>query len=177
MKITETKFKGLKVFSGTTFNDKRGFFREIYKEKIFNSYKPIFWCISKSKKNVLRGLHLQKKKSQAKFVSVLKGKILDVVVDLRTNSKTFGKHFKIELSEKNSKSLMIPKGFAHGFLGLGKENFVLYTNDNYRSKKDEIGILWNDKRLNINWGIKNIIISEKDKKNITFKNYIDNFTK
>ena len=90
-------------------------------------------CI-KIKKNVLRGLHLQKKKSQAKFVSVLRGKILDVVVDLRKKSKTFGKHFKIELSEKNSKSIIIPKGFAHGFLGLDKENIVLYCNDNYRLK-------------------------------------------
>ena len=101
---------------------------------------------------------------QAKFVTVLKGKILDVVVDLRIKSKTFGKHFKIELSEKNSKSLLIPKGFAHGFLGLEKENIVLYSNDNYRSQKNEVGILWNDKKLKINWPKKKLIISKKIKK-------------
>ena len=135
MKIKKTKFVGLKIVHGITYFDNRGYFRELYRKKLFNKYQPLFWCISKSKKNVLRGLHLQKKNSQAKFVSVLKGKILDVVVDLRPHSKTFGKYFKIELSEKNSKSLMIPKGFAHGFLGLGDENVVLYSNDNYRSKK------------------------------------------
>ena len=111
MKIVQTKFKGLCIVNGFSFYDKRGFFREIYKNSLFKKYKPVFWCVSKSKKNVLRGLHLQKKKSQAKFVSVLRGKILDVVVDLRKKSKTFGKHFKIELSEKNSKSIIIPKGF------------------------------------------------------------------
>ena len=87
------------------------------------------------------------------MVTVLKGKILDVVVDLAKSK--LGKHFKIELSEKNSKSLLIPKGFAHGFLGLEKENIVLYSNDNYRSQKNEVGILWNDKKLKINWPKKN----------------------
>lgn len=174
MKIKKTKFVGLKIVHGITYFDNRGYFRELYRKKLFNKYQPLFWCISKSKKNVLRGLHLQKKNSQAKFVSVLKGKILDVVVDLRPHSKTFGKYFKIELSEKNSKSLMIPKGFAHGFLGLGDENVVLYSNDNYRSKKDEVGISWNDKKLNINWGKKKIIISKKDRKNISLKEYLQN---
>ena len=177
MKILKTKFKGLRIVYGITYYDNRGFFREIYRGKLFSKYKPIFWCISKSKKDVLRGLHLQKKNSQAKFVSVLKGKILDVVADLRPHSKTFGKYFKIELSEKNSKSLMIPKGFAHGFLGLGSENVVLYSNDNYRSKKDEVGISWNDKRLNINWGKKKIIISKKDKNNISLKEFLKSLKK
>lgn len=172
MRISATKFKGLKVISGKVFYDNRGFFKEIYKSKLFNSYRPTFWCASKSKKGVLRGLHLQKKNMQAKFVTVLKGKILDVVVDLRMKSKTFGKHFKIELSEKNSKSLLIPKGFAHGFLGLEKENIVLYSNDNYRSQKNEVGILWNDKKLKINWPKKKLIISKKDKKNISFNQYL-----
>ncbi len=174
MKIVQTKFKGLCIVNGFSFYDKRGFFREIYKNSLFKKYKPVFWCVSKSKKNVLRGLHLQKKKSQAKFVSVLRGKILDVVVDLRKKSKTFGKHFKIELSEKNSKSIIIPKGFAHGFLGLDKENIVLYCNDNYRSKNNEIGILWNDKDLGIKWPKKRLIISKKDKKNISFNNFVNN---
>ena len=175
MKIIKTKFKDLKIVSGSIFHDKRGFFREVYKRKLFKNYNPIFWCLSKSKKNVIRGLHLQVNNRQAKFVSVIKGKILDVVVDLRLNSKTFGKNFKIELSEKNSKSLMIPRGFAHGFLGLDKENIVLYSNDNYRSQKDEVGILWNDKNLKIKWGRKKFIISKKDKKNISFESYLKNF--
>jgi dTDP-4-dehydrorhamnose 3,5-epimerase len=177
MKLKETKFKGLKVATGVNFYDNRGFFREVFRAKLFKAYKPIFWCVSKSKKNVLRGLHLQKKNSQGKFVSVLKGEIFDVVVDLRPSSKTFCKSFGIILSEKNSKSLMIPKGFAHGFLGLGKENIVLYSNDNYRSKNNEIGILWNDKKLKINWPKKKIIISKKDKKNISLNNYLQSFKK
>ena len=174
MKIINTKFKGLKILSGKTFYDERGFFREVFKNKLIKNYKPLFWCTSKSKKNVLRGLHLQKKNSQAKFISVLKGKILDVVVDLRLKSKTFGKYFMIELSEKNSKSLFIPKGFAHGFLGLNKENIVLYSNNNYRSKKNEIGILWNDKKIKINWPKKKLIISKKDRGNITLDQYLKN---
>ena len=177
MKIKNTKFKGLKIIKGVNHYDKRGYFREVFINKIFKNKKFIFWCLSKSKKSVVRGLHLQKKNSQAKFVSVLKGKILDVVADLRPHSKTFGKYFKIELSEKNSKSLMIPKGFAHGFLGLGSENVVLYSNDNYRSKKDEVGISWNDKRLNINWGKKKIIISKKDKNNISLKEFLKSLKK
>ena len=129
--------------------------------------------MSKSKQNVLRGLHLQTKNQQEKFISVVKGKILDVVVDLRKNSKTFGKHFKIILSEKNCKSILIPEGFAHGFLGLDKENIIVYGNNNYRSKNSELGILWNDKDLNINWPKKKFIISKKDRKNFSLKKFID----
>ena len=109
--------------------------------------------------------------SQEKYVSVIKGKILDVVIDLRKNSKTFGKYFKIILSEKNSKSILIPAGFAHGFLALNKENIVLYSNNNYRAKKYEMGIMWNDKTVNIKWPKKKFIISKKDKMNISFKKY------
>ena len=141
------------------------------KRKI-KEHKPIFWCMSKSKKNVLRGLHLQTKNSQEKFVSVIKGKILDVIVDLRKKSKTFGKHFKIILSEKNSKSLLIPSGFAHGFLGLENENIVLYSNNNYRSKANEIGINWNDQTLKINWPNKKFIISKKDRNNISMSQFL-----
>ena len=125
--------------------------------------------MSKSKKNVLRGLHLQTKNSQEKFVSVIKGKILDVIVDLRKKSKTFGKHYKIILSEKNCKSIYIPPGFIHGFLGLDNENIVIYSCTNYRDKNSEVGINWNDKDLKINWNIKSPILSQKDKKNLKFK--------
>ena len=112
---------------------------------------------------------MQTKNKQGKFVSVLKGSILDVVVDLRKNSKTFGKHFKIELTEKNGKSIFIPPGFAHGFLARKNENIVHYYNTNYRSAKHEIGILWNDSSLKIKWPIKNPLLSKKDKKKFNFK--------
>ena len=114
---------------------------------------------------------MQTKNKQGKFVSVLKGSILDVVVDLRKNSKTFGKHYKIELTDKNGKSIFIPPGFAHGFLAKEKENIVHYYNTNYRSAKNEIGIIWNDNTLRIKWPIKNPILSKKDKRNLTFKQF------
>ena len=172
MKLVKTKFKGLIIFEGIRYKDNRGFFRELMKQKYFLKKKMIFWCMSKSKKNVLRGMHLQTKNQQEKFISVVKGKILDVVVDLRIKSNTFGKHFKILLSEKNCKSILIPKGFAHGFLALDKENIIVYGNSNYRSKKSELGIIWNDKDLNIKWPKKKFIISKKDKKNISLKKFI-----
>ena len=175
MKIQSTNFKGLKILNGKIFFDSRGFFREMYQKRILNMHKPIFWCMSKSKQNVFRGLHLQTENMQEKLVSVVKGKVLDIVVDLRPKSKTFGKHFKIILSDKNALSVLIPIGFAHGFVGLDKENIVLYSNNNYRSQKSEIGLLWNDKRLKINWPKKKFIISKKDKSNITFSQYLKKF--
>ena len=171
MKILDTRFRALKVIKEITHYDKRGYFREILRNTFFKNKNFIFWCVSKSKKNVIRGLHLQKKSQQDKLVSVVKGKIFDVVVDLRKKSKTYGKHSSIILSDKNSISFFIPSGFAHGFCGLEKDNIVFYGCTNYRSKKDEIGILWNDKTLKIKWPIKKPIISSKDKNNITFEKY------
>ena len=101
MQIKKTKFKGLKIVTYKVYKDSRGYFKEDFKQTLYKGFKFIFSCTSRSKKNVLRGLHMQTKKKQGKFVSVLKGAILDVAVDLRKNSKTFGKHFKIELTEKN----------------------------------------------------------------------------
>ena len=171
MQIKKTKFKGLRIVTNKIYKDSRGYFKEDFKQALFKGSKFIFSCTSRSKKNVLRGLHMQTKKKQGKFVSVLKGSILDVVVDLRKNSKTFGKHFKIELTEKNGKSIFIPPGFAHGFLARGKENIVHYYNTNYRSSGHEIGIKWNDKSLNIKWPIKNPILSKKDRRNLTLKQF------
>ena len=114
---------------------------------------------------------MQKKIPQAKFISVLKGKVLDVVIDLRKDSRTFGKHFKIVLSERNSKSLYVPEGFAHGFYAMDKENYLLYSSSKYRNKKSEIGIRWNDKQLKIKWPRIKPIISNKDKNNMTFAEY------
>ena len=168
MKLITNKFKGLLVIENQRFVDRRGFFREILVEKKLKKKFP-FNVISSSKKNVIRGLHYQINKPQGKFISVAKGKILDVAVDLRKNSKTFGKHFKIVLSEKNCKSIYIPEGFAHGFSSLAKENIIIYSCTNYRNKNGERGILWNDKNLNIDWMIKKPIISEKDNQNPKFE--------
>ena len=171
MKIISTKFSGLKIILSKNHRDSRGFFKEDFKKKFFKGKKFVFGCTSRSQKNVIRGLHLQTKFSQGKYVSVLKGKIFDVALDLRRNSKTFGKHFKIILSDNNAKALFIPAGFAHGLLGLKKENIIYYHCTNYRSVKYEVGILWNDKDLKIKWPIKNPIISKKDKKNLKFKDF------
>ena len=168
MKISKTKFKDLLIFKSKNFYDKRGYFRELTLEKIIKKKLP-FTVVSRSKKNVLRGLHMQKKHQQGKYISCIKGKILDVVVDCRKKSKTFGKHYKIILSEKNCKSIYIPPGFIHGFLGLDNENIVIYSCTNYRDKNSEVGINWNDKDLKINWNIKSPILSQKDKKNLKFK--------
>ena len=167
MKKIKTKLKDLFIYKGKIFYDQRGFLREAYKKKIIKK-NLIFAIISKSKKNVLRGLHMQKKNPQDKYILVLKGKILDVVVDARKNSKTYGKHYKVVLSDKNGKSFFIPKGFLHGFLGLEKENIVLYGCTNYRNQKSEITVNWNDKKLKIKWPIKKPILSKKDKKGIKF---------
>jgi len=167
MKILKSNYKNLNIIKGITHHDNRGNFREIFKEK-YSKKKFIFWCTSKSKKKVIRGLHLQMKFKQEIIVSVLKGKIFDVAVDLRKGSKTFGKSHKIILSEKNTTGLLIPAGFAHGFCGLEDENIVLYGCTNYRSKNNEVGILWNDNTLKIKWPFNNPITSKKDKKNISF---------
>ena len=146
---------------------------EIFKQSEFSSSgipSPFIQeNYSYSHKGVLRGLHFQSKNSQGKYVSVLKGKILDVAVDLRKNSKTFLKHFKIILSEKNCTSVYIPPGFAHGFLGMEKENLVMYGCTKYRNKKSECGIMWNDPTIHIKWPINKPILSAKDKKNQPFK--------
>ena len=168
MKITKTRFRDLFIFKSKNFYDIRGYFREVLIEKLIKK-KFKFIVVSKSKKNVLRGLHMQKKFQQGKYISVVKGKILDVVVDCRKKSKTFGKHFKIIISEKNSKSIYVPPGFIHGFLGLEKENIVVYSCTEYRNKESELGVKWNDKDLKINWSIKKPILSIKDKKNLKFK--------
>ncbi|MDC3022725.1 dTDP-4-dehydrorhamnose 3,5-epimerase [Candidatus Pelagibacter sp.] len=168
MRIQKTKFKNLLIFKSRNFFDNRGFFREIAIKKLIKE-KFVFDVSSKSKRNVLRGLHMQMKFQQGKYISVLKGKILDVVVDCRKNSKTFGKNFKIILSDSNCKSLYIPPGFLHGFLGLDSENIVTYSCTNYRDKNSEIGVKWDDKDLKIKWKIKKPILSKKDKNNRNFK--------
>ena len=113
-------------------------------------------------------MHIQTKKSQGKFISVLKGKIYDAALDLRKNSKTFGKVFTCILSEKNSQSIYIPPGFAHGFCGLDPENYIIYSCSQYRNSASEIAIKYNDKEIKIKWPIKRPVVSKKDKNAMTF---------
>ena len=169
--ILKSKTKDVKIVINKSFFDKRGYFKELLKEKDLNVKFP-FLVMSFSKKNVIRGMHLQTKNSQGKFVSVIKGKIFDVIIDLRKNSKTFGKKITSILSEKNSKSIYVPPGFAHGFCGLSKENYVIYSCTKYREEKYEVGISYNDKDLKINWPIKKPIISVKDRNNLKFSDFI-----
>jgi len=165
--INKTKFKDLFIFKNKSFKDKRGYFKELIKEKQIKKKLP-FTVMSYSKKNVIRGLHIQTKNSQGKLISVLKGKIYDVALDLRKNSKTFGKIFSCILSEKNSQSIYIPPGFAHGFCGLEKENYIIYSCTQYRDKDSEKGIKYNDKKLNIKWPTKKPVVSKKDQSAIAF---------
>ena len=169
MKIIKTKFKDLLIYKKPTFEDKRGFFREMFIKKHINK-DFVFDIMSSSRKNVLRGLHIQTKKPQGKLITVIRGKIFDVGVDCRKNSKTYGKYFSKILSEKENVSLYIPEGFAHGFLALEK-SIIHYKCTQYRDKKSETGINWNDHDLKIKWPKKNYIISDKDKSNIDFKDF------
>tara|TARA_Y100001970_G_scaffold254251_1_gene329842 strand:+ start:5632 stop:6144 length:513 start_codon:yes stop_codon:yes gene_type:complete len=170
MKIIKTKIKDLVLLSTNIYKDRRGFFKEVEKEKILKK-KFIFDCFSYSKKNTLRGLHLQTKNSQAKIVTVVQGKILDVVVDLRKKSKTYGKYFSIQISQDSNFSIYIPENFAHGFLCLSKECAVYYKCTKYRDKNSETTIRWNDNKLSIKWPIRRPILSEKDKQGIKFDDF------
>ena len=175
--VEEKEIEGIAIFETDVFHDDRGYFMEYFNENNFNqnvlgnfSFKQD--NISCSKKNVLRGLHFQAPPfEQGKLIQVLKGKVLDVVVDVRKKSKTFGKHLKIELSSKNHKKLWIPPGFAHGFLSLEEDTILSYKCTNYYSKNHEMDLLWNDENLNIDWGIKNPIVSKKDKIATRFENF------
>ena len=161
MKIKKTKFKNLVILKGVKHKDNRGYLRELVLEKLIKeNFK--FQILSVSKKNVLRGLHFQVKQPQGKLISVLKGEIFDVTVDLRKHSKTFGKYFSIRLSEKNCTSIFVPPGFAHGFLTLKKENIICYSCTEYRSPKNERSLKYNDPKLKIKWPIKKPIVSSKD---------------
>ena len=177
MNVIKTKLNGLLVIEPNIFEDKRGVFFESYNEKTFKKSgidtKFVQDNQSESKYGVIRGLHYQiQPYPQAKLVRVIEGKILDVAVDLRKDSETFGKYFSIILSAKNKKQFFIPRGFAHGFSVLSKKATVFYKCDNYWNKESERGILFNDKKLNIDWQIENnkFIVSEKDILLSTFKN-------
>tara|TARA_B100000780_G_scaffold20328_1_gene13109 strand:- start:35 stop:559 length:525 start_codon:yes stop_codon:yes gene_type:complete len=163
MKLIKTKIPDLLILKTKVFNDKRGFLKETFRKDILNRTFP-FDVMSYSKKNVLRGLHFQSKYSQAKLITVTHGKILDVAVDLRKESKTFGKYFLIEISQNDDFSFFIPENFAHGFLCLSKTCTINYKCSNFRNPKYEKTLAWNDSSININWKVKKPILSEKDKK-------------
>ena len=168
MKVIDTKFKGLKIIQQKKNVDERGNLRETFRKSIIKWDELVFDYATSSKKNVLRGFHFQSKFKQVKFVSVLKGKILDCVIDLRKSSKTFGKSFSIELSEKNCLSLYIPEGFAHAYYSYDKLNIMYYKLSNYWHPEFEDGLLWSDKSFNIKWPSKRPSVSEKDSKLKTF---------
>jgi dTDP-4-dehydrorhamnose 3,5-epimerase len=171
MKAIKTKFKGLKIIKQKNNRDNRGSLRETYNKKILGNSNFIFEYCTSSKGNTVRGFHFQSKFQQAKYVNVIKGKILDCVIDLRKSSKTFGKTFKIILSSKNCIGLLIPAGFAHAYYSYEKLNIIYYKLTNYYKPKFEDGIIYNDKDLNIKWPRKKLVVSKKDKKLGSFKDF------
>ena len=161
MKIKKTKFKNLLIVKQKNNKDTRGNLRETFNSKILKK-KFIFEYCTTSKGNVFRGFHFQSKNKQAKYVNVVKGKILDIVIDLRKGSKTFGKTHSIILSKQNALGLFVPAGFAHAFYSYDKENIIYYKLDNYYNPKFEDGIIYNDPKLNIRLPKLSVKISKKD---------------
>ena len=168
MHIEKTKLKGLIILKTEVYKDNRGFFKEVFKKKILKK-KLIFDCLSRSKKNTIRGLHFQKFNPQGKLITVVEGEVIDVAVDLRKKSKTFGQHVAIKMNNNSNFSVYIPEGFAHGFVCLSKSCTLYYRCTNYRHKKSERTLKWNDPELKINWKIKKPILSKKDKNGTPLK--------
>jgi len=162
MKLINTKLQGPKIIKSIIYKDKRGYLKEVYQKKILKNLDFPFDVMSFSKKNVLRGIHIQTKNSQAKIITVTHGKIFDVAVDLRPKSKSFGNYVSLTISDKDDFSFYIPKGFGHGFLCLSNECTINYKCSNYRDDKSEVTINWKDQLININWPVKKPILSFKD---------------
>ena len=181
MKKINTPLEGCFIIEPQIFNDERGYFFESYSQSKFESLlgREIQFVQdneSLSQQGTLRGLHMQQGAfAQAKLVRVISGEILDVVVDMRKKSPTFGHYFSIILSSENKKQLFVPRGFAHGFITLSKEAVFAYKCDNYYAKNAEVGIMYNDKDLAIDWqyDLAKITLSEKDKNNITLQEFIN----
>lgn len=179
MNVIKTEIEGVVIIEPKVFGDERGYFFESFSQREFEEKvcKTVFVQDneSKSKYGVLRGLHFQKPPyAQAKLVRVIKGKVLDVAVDIREESPTFGKHVAVELSEENKRQIFIPRGLAHGFAVLSDEAVFQYKCDNYYAPDYEDGISWNDPQLGIDWKIpvEDVILSEKDKKYSVLKHRI-----
>ena len=177
MEYRKTEIDGVYILEPRVFNDARGYFFEAWKKEEFEEHVGKVDFIqdneSKSSYGVLRGLHYQKGNySQAKLVRVIKGKVLDVAVDIRKSSPTFGKHVMVELSDENKRQFFIPRGFVHGFLVLSDEAVFTYKVDNIYVPQHEASIRWNDEEINIQWpiDIKDVVTSEKDLKASSLKN-------
>jgi dTDP-4-dehydrorhamnose 3,5-epimerase len=170
MEAEETKLKGCFIIKDNKFKDKRGYFFESFNQKRFNeligqNIQFVQDNQSKSTKGVLRGLHFQLREfTQAKLVRVLEGQVLDVAVDVRPGSSTFGEYISVELSEENDTQLFVPRGFAHGFVVLSDVATFFYKCDNYYNKSSECGIIFNDPQLGIDWKLSDelLVLSEKD---------------
>jgi dTDP-4-dehydrorhamnose 3,5-epimerase len=180
MNFIETVIDGLMILEPKVYKDERGYFYESFNKLVFEKGGITDEFVqdnqSLSQKYVLRGLHFQKPPySQAKLVTVIKGSVMDVVVDLRKDSSTYGQYFSIELSEHNKKLLYVPKGFAHGFLTLEDNTIFSYKCSEFYNAASEDAILWNDEQLAINWNIDHPILSEKDLKAQTFNQFITPF--
>jgi len=180
MQVINTFIEDLVIVQPRFFSDNRGYFFESYNYRDYEKNGlPMRFVqdnISKSQKGVLRGLHFQKPPyEQGKLVQVLKGEVLDVAVDLRRESLTYGQHFTIKLNEENKTQLYIPAGFAHGFATLKDETVFAYKCTNYYHKESEGSIYWNDKTLGIDWLIENPIVSDKDQIKNSFDNFISPF--
>ena len=176
IKKISTKIAGLYILKNISYEDNRGLFKELWNKRIMNDLQ--LKCsfdqdnISISKKHVIRGLHFQNKPhEQLKYIRVIQGRILDVAVDIRKKSTTFGQYLALEISNQNNTGLWIPKGFAHGFLALEDNTIVTYKCAGLYNREHEQTIKWNDPELNINWGINNPKISTKDSQGISFATY------
>ncbi len=180
MKVIQTGIADLLVIEPQVFGDHRGYFFESFRKDVLGEHGVDLEFIqdnqSMSKKNILRGLHFQKPPyEQGKLVRVLSGAVIDVVVDIRKESKTYGKSFKIELNEENNLMLWVPPGFAHGFLTLEDDTIFVYKCTQYYNQASEGCIRWNSPKLNIDWGIDEPILSEKDKIADAFGDFISPF--
>ena len=180
MIVTKTAIEGLLILEPRVFKDDRGLFFESFNEKLFTEAAgPIEFIQdnqSVSKKGVLRGLHFQNNPhAQGKLVRVAKGSVIDVAVDIRKDSPTYGEYVAVELSAENNKQFWIPAGFAHGFVAMEDDTVFCYKCTDYYAPECEGSLLWNDEDLNINWGIENPLVSEKDKVAAKFTNFTSSF--
>lgn len=180
MKFITTNIEGLLIIEPKVFKDNRGCFFESFQEKLFSQFginaKFVQDNQSVSSKNVIRGLHLQAPPfAQGKLVRVVHGAALDIAVDIRKQSPTYGKHISVRLDTVKNTLFWIPEGFAHGFVALEDDTVFVYKTTNYYNKDAEMAIQWNDKTLNINWQTNSPIISEKDNKNCSFADFISPF--
>jgi len=180
MEFKELSLKGVFEITLTPHFDERGFFVRMFDEKIFSQFGITSKWVQENhsgslKKDIIRGLHFcLRPNTESKLIRCIRGKVFDVFVDLRTDSTAFGKWESVELRENDYKWIFLPRGFAHGFCTLEDNCELLYKHDTYYHKESDSGLLWNDAKLNIEWPVKNPIISEKDSKLMSFNDFLQN---